>query len=133
MDHADAMEQQQERQQDQKKTDTEVAKVERKSSGDRKEIAKQVAGAARDAAEKSKNANSLEAQAATQGVVVGLMGYVPGFTAYQNSIVPDINQVLMAKQYSKPNVDNGSVQRRLNNANENKWRDMVDSQYTLGR
>ena len=78
-------------------------------------------------------APTMEAQAATQGVVVGLMGYVPGFTAYQNSIVPDVNQVLVARQYSKPNVDNSSVQRRLNGANENKWREMVDSQYRLGR
>ena len=124
--------QQQERQQDQKKTDGAVANVERKSGGDKKEAGKQVAAAAKEAAEKAKNATSLEAQAANQGLVVGLMGYVPGFTAYQNSLVPDINQINMARQYSKPNVDNASVQRRLNGANENKWREMVDSQY-MGR
>jgi len=60
------------------------------------------------------------------------MGYVPGFTAYQNSIVPDTNALQMARQYSKPVTDNRNAQRRLAGPSEYKWEEMVESQYKLG-
>jgi hypothetical protein len=90
------------------------------------------AAAAKDAVAKATSAKSLEDQAATQGLVVGLMGYVPGFNAYQNALVPDVNAMQMARQYNKPNVDNRSAQRRLSGASDLKWQEMVDSQYRLG-
>lgn len=121
--------QQAERQADQKRSDSAVATVERRAGGNRAEAGKQVAAAARDAAEKSQKAATLEAQAANQGIVVGLMGYVPGFSAYQNALVPDVLGLQVARQYSKPTVDNRSAQRQLSGSNEYRWREMVDSQY----
>lgn len=125
--------QQQERQQDQKKTDGAVASVERKAGGDRREAGRQVAAAAKDAAEKARNATTLEAQTANQGLVVGLMGYVPGFTAYQNAIVPDALAAQVARQYHRPTVDNRSAQRQLSGANDRLHRDMVEQQYRQGQ
>ena len=120
---------QQERAAENKKTDTAVASVERKAGGNRAEAAKAAATAAKDAVAASAKAPTLEAQAASQGLVVGLMGYVPGFSAYQNSIVPDTMANAVARQYHKPTVDNRNVQRRLSGANEIRWQEMVDSQY----
>ena len=108
--------------QEAKKTETAIAKA----------VSKGVAAAAKEAAAKSANAKTLEDQAATQGLVVGLMGYVPGFSAYQNSIVPDTNALAMARQYSKANVDNRNAQRRLSGASDARWQEMVDSQYKIG-
>jgi hypothetical protein len=90
------------------------------------------AAAAKEAAEKSANATTMEAQTATQGLVVGLMGYVPGFSAYQNAIVPDTLANAVARQYHKPTVDNRNAQRRLTGASDSRWQEMVDSQYKLG-
>lgn len=115
-----------------KKTDNAVASVEKKSGGNVTEARKAVATAAKDAAEKSGNATTLEAQTATQGLVVGLMGYVPGFSAYQNSIVPDALAAAVARQYHKPNVDNRNAQRSLSGASDAKWQDIVNSQYNVG-
>jgi hypothetical protein len=112
-----------------KKTDNAVASVEKKSGGNVADARKAVATAAKDAAEKSSNATTLEAQTATQGLVVGLMGYVAGFSAYQNSIVPDALAAAVARQYHKPTVDNRNAQRGLSGASDAKWRDIVDSQY----
>jgi hypothetical protein len=118
-------EKQQEKQQETKKTEGQVARAVATAKGG-------VAAAAKDAAAKSANAKTMEEQAATQGVVVGLMGYVPGFTAYQNALVPDVLANAVARQYMKPNVDNRNVQRRLTGASDAKWQEMVDSQYKLG-
>jgi hypothetical protein len=87
---------------------------------------------AKTAAENMKKATSLEAQVAAQGALVAAMGYVPGFTTYQNSIVPDVNALQMARQYGKPVIDNRSTQRRLSGASEQRWNEMVESQYKLG-
>lgn len=114
---------QQEQKQEQKKTETQVARAVAKSNASQ---------AAKEASESAKNATTLEAQAATQGLVVGLMGYVPGFSAYQNAIVPDILANSMARQYHKPTVDNRNAQRRLSGASDRTWQEMVDSQYKIG-
>ena len=109
--------------QEAKKTETAVAKAAAKGGA---------AAAAKDAAAAAANATSMEAQVATQGLVVGLMGYVPGFTAYQNAIVPDALAAQVARQYMQPNVDNRNAQRRLSGASDAKWQEMVDSQYKIG-
>jgi hypothetical protein len=90
------------------------------------------AAAAKEAATTAANATSMEAQVASQGLVVGLMGYVPGFSAYQNSIVPDTLANAVARQYHKPTVDNRNAQRRLTGASDARWQEMVNSQYRLG-
>ena len=120
---------QQERAAENKKTDGAVASVERKSGGDREAAKKEATAQAKELANNMSKAATLEAQAANQGLVVGLMAYVPGFSAYQNSIIPDALGAAVARQYSKPNVDNRSAQRQLSGSNEIRWREMVDSQY----
>jgi hypothetical protein len=109
-----------EQQKEQKKTDSQVARALAKTNAET---------AAREAATAVASATTLEAQAATQGLVVGLMGHVPGFGAYQNAIVPDVLGAQVARQYHKPTVDNRSVQRQLSGSNEVRWKQMVDSQY----
>ena len=62
----------------------------------------------KEIAKESKDAKTIEAQVATQGLVVGSMNFVPGFDAYKNALIPDINALLMARQYEKPvNRKNG--------------------------
>ena len=121
--------QQQERQQDQKKTDGAVASVERKAGGNAANARAAATEAAKELAKKAGEATTMEAQTATQGLVVGLMGYVPGFSAYQNAIVPDVLGAQVTRQYHKPTVDNRSAQRQLSGSNEYRWKEMVDSQY----
>jgi outer membrane biosynthesis protein TonB len=129
--------QQTEKKQEQKKTDTEIAKIEKKSeSKDTKSSSKSKEDAKKEATEKAKElandmskAATLEAQAANQGVVLGLMNYVPGFSAYQNSIVPDTNAISMNKQYNKNNVDNRRAIRALSGASDRLHEQMVREQY----
>jgi hypothetical protein len=115
-----------------KKTDGAVASVEKKSGGNQAAAKAAATERAKELANEAGKAATLEQQAATQGLVVGLMGYVPGFSAYQNSIVPDVNVVRMTRQYNKPVVDNRNAQRQLSGSNEAKWQEMVDSQYKQG-
>jgi len=112
-----------------KKTDTAVASVEKKAGGNQAAAKAAATERAKELANEAGKAATMEAQAATQGLVVGLMGYVPGFSAYQNSIVPDTMANSVARQYHKPNVDNRNAQRRLSGASEVRWQEMVDSQY----
>jgi hypothetical protein len=87
------------------------------------------AAAAKKALAAAAKAKTMEDQAAGQGLVVGLMGYVPGFNSYQNVLVPDTMGAEVARKYTKPNVDNRNAQRRLSGANELRWQEMVNSQY----
>ena len=120
---------QQERAAEAKKTDGAVASVERKAGGNATNAKAAATEAAKELAKKAGEAATMEAQTATQGLVVGLMGYVPGFSAYQNAIVPDVLGAQVARQYHKPTVDNRSAQRQLSGSNEYRWKQMVDSQY----
>lgn len=115
--------------QDQKRTDTEIAKVERGAKDSPQNAKKEVGNKATEIAKNIKRAQTMEAQVASQGMLVGLMGYVPGFTVYQSVSIHDINSVEMANKYAKPVVDNVRAQRRLSSANEQRWREIVDSQY----
>ena len=114
---------------DAKKADSAVASVEKKSGGNATAARAAATEKAKELANDVSRAATLEAQAATQGVLVGLIGYVPGFSAYQNSIVPDTLGAGVAKQYYKATVDNRSAQRQLSGANETRWKQIVDSQY----
>ena len=75
------------------------------------------------------NAATLEAQTASQGLVLGLMNYNPGFSAYANAIIPDTGAVDMARQYNKPTVDNRRALRALSGASDRLHQQMVDEQY----
>lgn len=120
---------QEEKQQEQKKTDGEVKQAERKAGGNAQNAKKEVAAKAAEIAKNAGKAATLEAQTAQQGLLVGLMGYVPGFNGYQQANLPDTNGLEMAKQYAKPVVDNRSAQRRLSASSESRWQEIVDSQY----
>jgi hypothetical protein len=120
---------QEEKAQDQKKTDTEVAKVEKKSGDSKVDAKKEVAAKAVEIAKNAGKATTLEAQTAQQGLLVGLMGYVPGFSGYQQAMIPDSLSAEVARAYLKPVIDNRNAQRRLSGANELRWKEMVDSQY----
>lgn len=120
---------QQERAAENKKTEGAVANVERRAGGDREAAKKEATAQAKELANNMAKATTLEAQTATQGLVVGLIGFVPGFSAYQNAIIPDALGAAVSRQYSKPTVDNRSAQRQLSGSNEYRWREMVDSQY----
>ena len=101
--------------------------------GDKQKMKDAVAKVQKEIAKEAQEAKTMEAQAATQGLVVGSMNYVPGFDAYKNALIPDINATIMAREYYKPVVDNRSAQRRLSAASDSKWQSIVDSQYQLGR
>lgn len=131
--------QQAQKQQEERKTENQVAnKIEKNVGGngpkaDKEKMKDAVAKVQKEIAKEAKEAKTIEAQVATQGLVVGSMNFVPGFDAYKNALIPDTNALLMARQYQKPVVDNQRAQRRLSGANESKWQEMVDSQYQLGR
>ena len=114
---------------DAKKTDGAVASVEKKAGGNAAAAKSAATEKAKELAKDISRAATMEAQTATQGLLVGLIGYVPGFSAYQNSLVPDALGTSVAKQYYKATVDNRSAQRQLSGANEIRWKQIVDSQY----
>jgi len=114
---------------DAKKTDSAVASVEKKAGGNAAAAKSAATEKAKELAKDVSRAATMEAQTATQGLLVGLIGYVPGFSAYQNSLVPDALGASVAKQYYKATVDNRSAQRQLSGANETRWKQIVDSQY----
>lgn len=122
---------QEERAQEQKRTDGEVQQAERRSGGNPQNARKEVAEKAKSLARDASRANTMERQVATQGLLVGLIGYVPGFAGYQQATVPDTMAVELAAKYSKPTVDNQNAQRRLQGANDRLHREMVDSQYEV--
>ena len=123
---------QEERAQEQKKTDNEVAKVERKPGNNPENARKEISQKAKELAQNAGKANTMEGQVATQGLLVGLMGYVPGFAGYQQAIVPDTNALELAMKYSKPVVDNRNAQRRMQGASDRLHQEMVESQYRIG-
>ena len=114
---------------DAKKTEGAVASVEKKAGGNATAARAAATEKAKELAKDIGRATTLEAQTATQGLLVGLIGFVPGFSAYQNSTVPDTMGASVAKQYYKATVDNRSAQRQLSGANEIRWKQIVDSQY----
>jgi hypothetical protein len=118
-----------ERAADARKTEGAVAAVEKRAGNDPERAKREATDRAKQLATIAGEAATLEAQQATQGLVVGLMNYVPGFSAYQNAIVPDVLGAAVARQYHKPTTDNRSAQRQLSGSNEIRWREMVDSQY----
>lgn len=128
--------QQTQKQQEERKTENQVAsKVEKsvEKSADRGKMREAVAKVQKEISKEAQEAKTIEAQVATQGLVVGSMNYVPGFDAYKNALIPDVNAMMMARQYEKPVVDNRSAQRRLSGSNELRWQQMVESQYQIGK
>jgi len=136
---------QEEKKSEEKKTEGAVAAVEKeagaksdtkpdnKPSGGRTENREKVREAmtarAKELASDMSRAATLEAQTANQAVVLGLISYVPGFSAYQASQVPDSLGQAVARQYGRPSVDNRWAQRGLSVANDRLHQEMVNQQY----
>lgn len=84
---------------------------------------------AREVAAAAASAATLEAQAATQGLQIGLMAFVPGFDAYSAARIVDVNAQAVARQYGRQPVDNRSVLRQLSGASDRLHQEMVDQQW----
>jgi len=113
---------------EQKKTDQAVTRsIPRGATGSA--AVRAAADKADEAAADAASATTIEAQQAAQNLVLGLMGFNPAFSAYQNAIVPDVNAATMARQYNRPTVENRSALRQLSEANDRLHQDMVDQQY----
>jgi len=130
---------QEEKKTEEKKVDNAVAKVEKdvggggskdsKSNANREKIKEGVTAKAKELANDVNKANNLEAQVAAQSLISGLIAFVPGFDAYNNSTIRDVNSMALARQYGQPSVDNRSALRQLNGASDRMHREMVESQY----
>lgn len=124
---------QEERAQDQRRANSEVQQAERRTGNDPQQTKKEVDNRAKSLAQIAARAPTMEAQTANQGVLVGLMSYVPGFAGYQQATVPDTLGRDLAMKYTKPSVDNARAQRLLGGAQERRWQEIVDSQYRVGQ
>jgi hypothetical protein len=117
-----------------KKTDAEVKSATSTSTASGTSSPKSRAEAvARQVAREASEAKTFESQTATQSLVVGLMGFVPGFDAYGQARIVDVNAQQMARLYNRPTVDNRTALRRLTGASDRLHTDMVDQQYQLGK
>ena len=75
------------------------------------------------------NAVTFEAQVAVQTNIIGAMGFVPGFSTYAQSNVPDILQRQLQRQYARDVVDNRVVGRKLFGGSDRLHEEMVNEQY----
>ena len=115
---------------EQKATERAVARMlPRDTTGNAAAAASAAAEQAQEAVANSASATTIEAQQAAQNVVMGMMGFNPAFSAYQNAMVPDVNAAAMARQYNRPTVDNRRALRALSGASDRLHQDMVDQQY----
>jgi hypothetical protein len=117
--------------QETKKADGEIKSV---ASGSTNTAKARIEAQAQEVARQSAGARTFEAQTATQGVVVALMGFVPGFDSYGGGLV-DVNGLRMARLYvnGRPTVDNRAALRGLTGASDRLHSDMVDQQYQKGK
>jgi len=88
---------------------------------------------AKEEMKKASTAPTMEAQIATQGVVLGMMSFVPGFDSYQTATIVDINALRLQRLYGKDVVENRFVNRRLFGGSDRLHQEMVEQQYQLGR
>jgi hypothetical protein len=89
----------------------------------------QAAPAKVDPATQTKSEKEFEQTVAAQAAAVNAISFVPGFSAYQNAIIPDTNALTMQRQYNKPTVDNARAMRQLNGASDRLHQQMIDEQY----
>jgi hypothetical protein len=90
---------------------------------------KQAAPAKVDPATQTESEKEFEQTVAAQAAAVNAISFVPGFSAYQNAIIPDTNALTMQRQYNKPTVDNARAMRQLNGASDRLHQQMIDEQY----
>jgi outer membrane biosynthesis protein TonB len=90
---------------------------------------RQAAPAKVDPATQTESEKEFEQTVAAQAAAVNAISFVPGFSAYQNAIIPDTNALVMQRQYNKPTVDNARAMRQLNGASDRLHQQMIDEQY----
>jgi hypothetical protein len=90
---------------------------------------RQAAPAKVDPATQTQSEKEFEQTVASQAAAVNAISFVPGFSAYQNAIIPDTNALTMQRQYNKPTVDNARAQRQLSGASDRLHNEMVQQQY----
>jgi len=82
-----------------------------------------------DPATQTQSEKEFEQTVASQNAAVNAISFVPGFSAYQNAIIPDTNALKMQRQYNKPVTDNARAMRQLNGASDRLHNEMVQQQY----
>jgi hypothetical protein len=82
-----------------------------------------------DPATQTLSEKEFEQTVASQNAAVNAISFVPGFSAYQNAILPDTNALKMQRQYNKPVTDNARAMRQLNGASDRLHNEMVQQQY----
>jgi len=82
-----------------------------------------------DPATQTQSEKEFEQTVASQNAAVNAISFVPGFSAYQNAIIPDTNALKMQRQYNKPITDNARAMRQLNGASDRLHNEMVQQQY----
>jgi len=87
-----------------------------------------------EAVKESGEAKSMNAQVATQGLIVAAMGFNPSFDAYNNVVMRDVSFYKPFTIYGgQKNVDNARAGRRLFGATDQLHNEMTSQQYQLGK
>ena len=87
-----------------------------------------------EAVKESGEAKSMNAQVATQGLIVAAMGFNPSFDAYNNVVMKDVSFYKPFTIYGgQKNVDNARAGRRLFGATDQLHNEMTSQQYQLGK
>lgn len=95
---------------------------------------KQAVARGAEAIKESGEAKSMDAQVATQGLVVAAMGFNPAFDAYNNVTIKDAQFYKPFTIYSgQTTVDNRAASRSLFGSTDRLHNEMVNQQYQLGK
>jgi hypothetical protein len=87
-----------------------------------------------EAVKESGEAKSMNAQVATQGLVIAAMGFNPSFDAYNSVVMRDVSFYKPYTIYgNQKTIDNRSASRGLFGATDRLHNEMVNSQYQLGK
>jgi len=87
-----------------------------------------------EAVKESGEAKSMNAQVATQGLVIAAMGFNPSFDAYNNVVMRDVSFYKPFTIYGgQKTIDNRSASRRLFGGTDQLHNEMTSQQYQLGK
>jgi hypothetical protein len=87
-----------------------------------------------EAVKESGEAKSMNAQVATQGLVIAAMGFNPSFDAYNNVVMRDVSFYKPFTIYGgQKTIDNRSASRGLFGATDRLHNEMISQQYQLGK
>ena len=87
-----------------------------------------------EAVKESGEAKSMNAQVATQGLVIAAMGFNPSFDAYNSVVMRDVSFYKPYTIYgNQKTIDNRSASRRLFGGTDQLHHEMTSQQYQLGK